>query len=325
MNRRSFVRNSAILIPPSLIGRAFAADAEWPTKPIRIIAPFAPGGGPDILARLLAQQMSPNVGSIIVENRAGAAGNIGADYVAKAAPDGYTLLLTTTATQAINPALYPAIPYDPMKDFTPIGMVASTPLILAAAPNFEASNLKELIALAKSKPGKLSFASAGIGTMQHMVGVLFEQRAGVEMLHVPYKGSSQVVPDLISGRVSVMFNSTAALGPMIKDGRLKALAVTSPKRLPGFPDVPTMAEAGLPGFEASAWYAMFGPAHMPPAIVQRLNKELAKAVASPAGRDTYASLGLDAVASTPEELGAVTARDLGTWSGIIKEKHIRAE
>jgi tripartite-type tricarboxylate transporter receptor subunit TctC len=325
MNRRSFVRSSAILAMPALFGSAFAAEAEWPTKPIRIIAPFAPGGGPDILARLLAQQMAPALGSIIVENRAGAAGNIGADYVAKAAPDGYTLLLTTTATQSINPALYPAIPYDPMRDFTPIGMVASTPLMLAAAPNFEANNLKELIALAQARPGKISFASAGIGTMQHMVGVLVEQRAQVEMLHVPYKGSSQIVPDLISGRVSIVFNSTAALGPMVRDGRLKALAVTSPKRLPAWPDVPTMAESGLPGFEASAWYAMFGPARMPSAIVQKLNRELARAVASPACRDTYASLGLDAVTSTPEELGALTQRDLSTWSGIIKEKHIRAE
>jgi len=324
MNRRSFVRSGSVLLVPSLIGRALAEEA-WPTKPIRIIAPFAPGGGPDILARLLAQQMGPALGSIIVENRAGAAGNIGADYVAKAAPDGYTLLLTTTATQAINPALYPAIPYDPLRDFTPIAMVASTPLMLAAAPGFEAGNLKELLALAKARPGKISFASAGIGTMQHMVGVLVEQRAQVDMLHVPYKGSSQIVPDLISGRVSIVFNSTAALGPMVRDGRLKALAVTSPKRLPAWPDVPTMSEAGLPGFEASAWYAVFGPAHLPPAIVQKLNRELVRAVGSPACRDTYASLGLDAVTSTPQELGAVTQRDLATWSGIIKEKHIRAE
>jgi len=324
MNRRSFVRSGSILALPSLISRALA-QAEWPTKPIRIIAPFTPGGGPDILARLLGQQMSPTLGTIIVENRAGAAGNIGADYVAKAAPDGYTLLLTTTATQAINPALYPGIPYDPLRDFTPIGMVASTPLMLAAAPTFEASNLKELLALAKAKPGKISFASAGIGTMQHMVGVLVEQRAQVEMLHVPYRGSSQIVPDLISGRVSIVFNSTAALGPMVRDGRLKALAVTSPKRLPAWPDVPTLSEAGLTGFEASAWYAMFGPAHLPPAIVQKLNRELARAVASPASRDTYASLGLDAATSTPEELGAITQRDLARWSGIIKEKHIRAE
>ena len=324
MNRRSFVRSGSVLLVPSLIGRALAEEA-WPTKPIRIIAPFAPGGGPDILARLLAQQMGPALGSIIVENRAGAAGNIGADYVAKAAPDGYTLLLTTTATQAINPALYPAIHYDPLRDFTPIAMVASTPLMLAAAPGFEAGNLKELLALAKARPGKISFASAGIGTMQHMVGVLVEQRAQVDMLHVPYKGSSQIVPDLISGRVSIVFNSTAALGPMVRDGRLKALAVTSPKRLPAWPDVPTMSEAGLPGFEASAWYAVFGPAHLPPAIVQKLNRELVRAVGSPACRDTYASLGLDAVTSTPQELGAVTQRDLATWSGIIKEKHIRAE
>ncbi|VTU33243.1 Argininosuccinate lyase [Variovorax sp. SRS16] len=324
MNRRSLVRASSVLVLSSLVGRAFA-EAVWPARPIRIIAPFAPGGGPDILARLLAQQMGPALGSIIVENRAGAAGNIGADYVAKAAPDGYTLLLTTTATQAINPALYAAIPYDPLRDFTPISMVASTPLMLAAAPDFEANNLKELLALAKAKPGKISFASAGIGTMQHMVGVLVEQRAQVEMLHVPYKGSSQIVSDLISGRVSIVFNSTAALGPMVRDGRLKALAVTSPQRLPAWPDVPTVSEAGLPGFEASAWYAVFGPAHLPPAIVQKLNREIVRAVASPACRDTYASLGLDAVTSTPQELGAVTQRDLATWSGIIKEKHIRAE
>jgi tripartite-type tricarboxylate transporter receptor subunit TctC len=324
MNRRSFVGASAMLVLPSMVGRAFA-QADWPTRPIRIIAPFAPGGGPDILARLLAQQMGPSLGSIVVENRSGAAGNIGADYVAKAAPDGYTLLLTTTATQSINPALYPAIPYDPLRDFTPIGMAASTPLMLVAAPKLEAGNLKELLALARARPGKISFASSGIGTMQHMVGVLVEQRANVEMLHVPYKGSSQVVPDLISGRVSIMFNSTAAVGPMVRDGRLKALAVTSPQRLPAWPDVPTMAESGLPGFEASAWYAMFGPAHLPAVVVRKLNAELGRAVNSPACRETYASLGLDALTSTPEELAAVTKRDLAVWSGIIKDKHIRVE
>jgi len=324
MQRRSWLgAASALMLSPLL--REAQAQAAWPTKPIRIIAPFAPGGGPDILARLFAQEMAASLGPTFVENRAGAGGNVGADAVAKAAPDGYTLLLTTTATHAINPALYAAMPYDPLRDFTPIAMVASTPLMLAAAPSFQAGNLRDLIALAKAQPGKISFASSGIGTMQHMVGVLVEDQAGIDMVHVPYKGSSQVIPDLLSGRVSVMFNSTAALAPFVKDGRLKALAVSSPRRLPTWPEVPTMAESGLPGFDASAWYAVYGPPRLPPEIVQRLNRELQRIVALPSSREKYASLGLEPTLSSPDDLAAVTRQDLAKWGRIIKDKQIRAE
>jgi len=324
MQRRSWLgAASALMLSPLL--REAQAQAAWPTKPIRIIAPFAPGGGPDILARLFAQEMAASLGPTFVENRAGAGGNVGADAVAKAAPDGYTLLLTTTATHAINPALYAAMPYDPLRDFTPIAMVASTPLMLAAAPSFQAGNLRDLIALAKAQPGKISFASSGIGTMQHMVGVLVEDQAGIDMVHVPYKGSSQVIPDLLSGRVSVMFNSTAALAPFVKDGRLKALAVSSPRRLPAWPEVPTMAESGLPGFDASAWYAVYGPPRLPPEIVQRLNRELQRIVALPSSREKYASLGLEPTLSSPDDLAAVTRQDLAKWGRIIKDKQIRAE
>jgi tripartite-type tricarboxylate transporter receptor subunit TctC len=324
MQRRHFMGSGAALLAAPALQQARAQPA-WPAKPIRIIAPFAPGGGPDILARLFAQEMGASFGNAYVENKGGAGGNLGADAVAKAAPDGYTLLLTTTATQSINPALYASMPYDALKDFTPIAMVATTPLMLAAGAQFPARSPREMIALAKAQPGKLSFGSSGIGTMQHMVGVLVEDQAGIDMVHVPYKGSSQIMPDLIAGRVSVMYNSVAAFAPFVKDGRLKALAVTSPKRLPAWPDVPTLAEAGLPNFEASAWYAVYGPANLPRDIVARLNRELMRIVDLPASKEKYAALGLEPAKSTPEELAAITRQDLAKWSRIIKDHNIKAE
>lgn len=217
------------------------------------------------------------------------------------------------------------MPYDPLRDFTPIAMVANTPLMLAAAPGFPAANLREMMAFAKAQPGKVSYASSGIGTMQHMVGVLVEEQGRLDMVHVPYKGSSQVMPDLIAGRVSIMFNSVAALAPFVKDGRLKALAVSSPQRLPGWPEVPTMAESGLPGFEASAWYGVYGPARLPRPIVDRVQRELARIVALPVSREKYAALGLEPAASTPEALDAAMRKDLAKWSRIIKEKGIKPE
>jgi tripartite-type tricarboxylate transporter receptor subunit TctC len=297
----------------------------YPSKPIRLVVPYATGGGPDILARLVAQEAAGSLGPTIVENRPGAGGNVGSDFVAKSPPDGYTLLMTTTATHAINPALYPNIPYDSLKDFTPISLVAYTPLMLVVANDVPAKNLPELVAYAKANPGKLSFASAGAGTMQHISAELFGAQAGVSLVHVPYKGSGQVMPDLISGRVSMMFNSLPALLPFVKDGKLRAIGVTTGKRTSAAPDVPTLDEAGLAGFEASAWYAVYGPAGLPRDIVQRLNAEVVKIVTSQKVLDRYATLGLDAATSSPEALGALTSRDLAKWTRVIKERGIKPE
>ncbi|HUP05775.1 MAG TPA: tripartite tricarboxylate transporter substrate binding protein [Caldimonas sp.] len=320
-SRRAFI---ARLLGAVAVAPAIARADSWPVKPIRIVVPFASGGAPDILARLMAAEMGRGLGSAFVDNRGGAGGNVGADVVAKAPPDGYTLLLTTTATQSINPALYPSMPYDAAKDFSAVSLVANTPLMLVTAKDSPIASFADLIARAKAQPGTVTYASAGVGTMQHMVAELVDDRTGARMLHVPYKGTGPVMPDLLSRRVDVMFNSVAAVGNFVKEGRLRALAVTTPKRLPAWPNVPTIAESGVPGFEASAWYALFGPARLPREIVARLNAELARIVALPAVRDRYAELGLEPAHSTPEELDALVRRDLETWTRIIKAKGIKS-
>ncbi|HET6318146.1 MAG TPA: tripartite tricarboxylate transporter substrate binding protein, partial [Chloroflexota bacterium] len=298
----------------------------WPGgKPVRLVVPYGVGGAPDMLARLYAQELAPSLGSFVVDNKGGAGGNVGADTVAKAAPDGLTFLVTTAATHAINPALYPSMPYDPVKDFSPVGMLASTPLMLVTAANAPFRNLADVLAKARAEPKTVSYASAGNGTMQHIAGELMASMGKVQAVHVPYKGSGQVMPDLVAGRVSVMFNSVAAVASLVRDGRLKALAVTTPARLTGWPDVPTMAEAGLPGFEASAWYAVFGPAGVAPDIVQRLNRELQRVMQLPAVRERYQALGLEPLRSTPAELGDTVRRDLQKWTAFIRERQIRLD
>jgi tripartite-type tricarboxylate transporter receptor subunit TctC len=304
-----------------------AAQAQaWPGgKPIRLVVPYGVGGAPDILARLYGQEMTATLGPSVIENKGGAGGNVGADAVAKSAPDGYTFLVTTAATHSINPALYPSMPYDPVRDFSPVGMVASTPLMLVTGAAGPLRSLADVLTQAKAQPRSISYASAGNGTMQHIAGELMESMGKVQAVHVPYKGSGQVMPDLVAGRVSIMFNSVAAVAPLVRDGRLRALAVTTPKRLAGWPDVPTMGEAGLPGFEASAWYAVFGPAGVPAEIVTRLNRELQRVMDLPAVRERYATLGLEPLKSTPQELGETVKRDLQKWTAFIRERNIKAD
>ena len=305
---------------------AVHAQGAWPVKPVRLVVPFPPGGAPDILARLVGQKLGSALGqSVVVDNKPGAGGAIGADTVAKAAADGYTLLMTTTSTQSIHPSLYPNLPYDAGRDFAPISLVALTQVMLATANDVPARTLGELVAHAKANPGKLTYASAGAGSVQHISGVMFDGRAGISTVHIPYKGTGQLMPDLVAGRGSMMFNSVAALIPMVKDGKLRALAITGAKRSAAAPDVPTFAEAGLPGFDASAWYAVFGPAAMPREVVQRVGAELAQIVASADLRDRYAALGLDPAASTPEELGRLVREDTVKWAAVIKANNITAQ
>jgi tripartite-type tricarboxylate transporter receptor subunit TctC len=303
-----------------------ALAQAWPGgKPIRLVVPYGVGGAPDILARMYSQEMASGLGPSVIENKGGAGGNLGADLVAKSPPDGYTFLVTTAATHAINPALYPTFPYDPVRDFSPVGMVASTPLMLVTGASGPLSSLADVLARAKAQPRSISYASAGNGTMQHIAGELMESMGQVQAVHVPYKGSGQVMPDLVAGRVSIMFNSVAAVAPLVRDGRLRALAVTTPKRLAGWPEVPTMGEAGLAGFEASAWYAVFGPAGVPPEIVTRFNRELQRVMDLPAVRERYATLGLEPLKSSPQELGDTVKRDLQKWTAFIRARNIKAD
>jgi len=302
-----------------------AAQAQvYPSKPVKIVVPYTIGGAPDILGRLLAEEMSKAMGaSFIVENKGGQGGSIGADAVAKSAPDGYTLLLTTTATQSVNQHLYAKLAYDPLKDFAGVAMVAYTPVVLAVANQVPAQSLRELLAHAKANPGKLTYASAGPGTLQHIAAELMKSMTGVDMVHVPYKGTGQLVPDLISGRVSMMFNSVAAFAGFIKDGKLRAIAVT--RATPALPGVPTFSEAGLAGFEVSPWYAVFAPAGTPRDALARLNGEINRIIAQATVGDRFLKLGLERSSGAPEDLDAVVRRDAEKWGKVIRTNNIRAE
>ncbi len=308
-----------------------AAAAAWSAgparaqgKPLRLVVPYGPGGAPDILARLFAQELAGAYGTVVVENKAGAGGTLGADQVAKSAADSGVLLVTTAATHVINPSLYPNFPYDPVRDFTPVALVASTPLMLVTAASGPFRSLADVLAAARARPDAVSYASAGNGTMQHISGALMESLARVQATHVPYKGSGQVMPDLIAGRVGIMFNSVAAVATLVRGGQLRALAVTTRERLPAWPEVPTMAEAGLPGFEANAWYAVFGPPGLAPAEVQKAQRELQRVLEQPAVKERYATLGLEPLRGGPAELAELVRRDGQKWSGFLRERGIRS-
>jgi tripartite-type tricarboxylate transporter receptor subunit TctC len=296
---------------------AFAAD--YPTKPIRLVVPFAAAGTTDFLARAIAQKLGHNLGTtVIVDNRPGAGGNIGSDIVAKSDPDGYTLLLGTVGTHAINASLYKKMPYDTVKDFAPITLVASVPNIVVVNPSVPVKSIKELLALAKSKPGQLSFASSGNGSSIHLSGELFKSMAGVDMLHVPYKGSGPAVADLVGGQVNLMFDNMPSSLPHVKSGRLRAIAVTSAKRSPAAPDLPTIAESGVPGYEAVAWFGVLAPAGTPPAIVKKLNAEIIKVLKSPDVAERLSSQGAEPVSNTPEQFSAYIKSEMGKWAKVIK-------
>lgn len=318
--RRALAGLAALLLAGALRPAAAQAPAN---RPLKLIVPYGPGGAPDILARLFANELAGAYGSVVVENKGGAGGTVGADMVAKTAPDSGLLLVTTAATHVINPYLYPNFPYDPVRDFTPVALVASTPLMLVTSAQGPYKSLADVLAAARTKPDGLSYASAGNGTMQHIAGALMESMAKVQATHVPYKGSGQVMPDLVAGRVDLMFNSVAAVGPLVKSGQLRALAVTTRERLPAWPDVPTMAEAGVPGFEANAWYAVFGPRGMAPAEVQKAQRELQRVLDLPAVKERYAVLGLEPLRGGSAELAATVQRDGQKWSVFLRERGIR--
>jgi len=311
----------------ALAAFAFAqAPAAYPTKPIRLVVPFPPGGATDILAREVAKHLTDAWGqSVVVDNRPGAGGNIGSELVARSAPDGYTLEMGTVGTHAINASLYSKMPYDHVKDFVPVILVAGVPNVLEVNPSVPVNSVQELIAYAKANPGKLNFASSGSGTSIHLSGELFKVMAGVQMTHVPYKGSAPALSDLLGGQVQLMFDNLPPSLPQIKAGKLRALAVTSSTRAPALPDVPTVAEAGLPGFEASSWFGVLAPAGTPPAIVAKLNAEIAKWLTTPEAKEKLANVGANIASGTPEDFARHIQAETAKWAKVVKESGAKVD
>ena len=303
-----------------------SAQTAWPDKPIRIVVGFAPGGFTDVLARLLGQKLTERLGqSVIVENKPGAAGTIGADQVAKAKPDGYTLLLAHSNSNSVAPSLYPRLPYDVLKDFTPIIPVANTPLLLTVNEKVPAKDVKELVALARSKPGALRYASSGGGSAQHLAAERFQLVTGTQMTHIPYKGSGQAIVDLLSGQVELNFESPPNVMTHVKAGKLRLLAVTSNKRSPILPDVPTMAEAGVQHAEMLQWFAVMGPAKLPAEVTRKLNTEIAAILKQPDVQEKIALQGGEIMGGTPEEFARFLAIDTAAYAKLVKEANIKLD
>ncbi len=299
---------------------AGAFAQAYPTKPVTIIVPWPPGGPSDIAARPMAKLLSEDMKqTFIIDNRGGAGGNIGSAMVAKAAPDGYTLLITSSAPIVINPSLYKQMPFDPPKDLAPITNLLRVPLILAVHPSVPAKNLQELIAYVTSQKGKVQYASAGNGTPQHLTGELFKATAKLDMIHVPYKGSAPAITDLIGGHVPIMFDSAIAILPHIKSGKVRAIAITSAKRSSILPDVPTFEQSGMKGFESYAWYGFFAPAKTPKEIIAKLNAEALKAMKHPEWQKVLAETGSENVGDTPEQFAAFTKAEATKWAKVVKD------
>ncbi len=320
---RTFIRPIALL---ALCAASALAQAQsWPAKPIHFIVPFGPGST-DILARMLAPKVSAVLGQpIVVENRPGATGNVGSLQVARSPADGYTLLFGAAAAQAVNPSLFSNIGYDPLKDLAPVILVASIPNVVIVNPKLPIKSIADLIAAAKAQPNALNYSSNGSGSSQHMAAALFESSTGVKMVHVPYKGSSEGIVAVVRGDVNVMFANLPPAMPLISDGRVRPIAVTSSKRVGSFPNLPTVAEAGVPGFEVSAWFAIFVPAATPQDIVQRLNKEFAAALADADIHGKLAAQGYIIHGGSPQDLGALLRSETVKWAKVVKESGAKAE
>jgi len=317
----SLTATLAILAPHG----AAAADA-YPAKPVRFVVAFPPGGGTDIIARSIAQKLAERIAQqVVVDNRPGAGGNIGTDMVAKSAPDGYTLLMGSAGPLAINASLFGKMPFDPIKDLAPVTLAASTPNVLVVHPALRAATLKELIALAKARPGEINFASSGHGTPAHLAGELFNLMAGVKMVHVPYKGAAPALADLLGGQVQIMFSTMPPALPHVRDGKLRALAVTSAKRSPAAPDLPTLDEIALPGFEANTWHGVVVPAGTSGAIVGRLNREIVAILHLPDVVERFSSQGAEALGSTPEEFAAYIKSETLKWAKVVRDSGAKAE
>ena len=310
-----------------LLTAALPADAQtWPSRPLRIVVPFPPGGGTDIGTRIVGQKLQEALGQpVVIENRAGASGIVGTEFTARAAPDGYTLMMGNIGTHAINQSLFSKLSYDPVKDFAPISQVALLPMFLLVYPSMPAASVKELIALAKAKPGSINYSSSGAGGMPHVSGALFSSMAGVTMVHIPYKGGGPAVADLIGGQVQVSFATVLESISHVKAGKLRALGVSSARRSVAMPELPTIAEAGVPGYESGSWLGLFAPAGTPKEIVARLSDEAVRIVKLPEVREKLLQQGADPVGGTAAELVATQAADIAKYARVLRESGIKPE
>ena len=319
-----FARATIALL--ALAVAAQAAGQAFPGKPIRLVVPFPPGGAVDFYARVVQQPLSEALGqTVVIDNRAGASGMVGAELVAKSAPDGYTLLIGNIASLAINVGIYPKMPYDPLRDFTPIVRTVDVNYVLVVHPSVPARTVAELVAWAKANPGKLSYGSAGSGSLPHLATELFKAQTGTDMVHVPYKGGGPMVTDLLGGSVQVVIGDQANLMPHVATGKLRALAVATPQRSPNAPDLPTIAESGVAGFDATAWQGVVGPAGMAPDVVRKLNEAFNKVMAAPAVREKLVGGGLEPVGGTPEQFGRFIGSEIAKWTRTAKEVGAKAE
>jgi tripartite-type tricarboxylate transporter receptor subunit TctC len=326
ITRRRFTMLAASAVAPSTIGRAWALPASaqvWPARHVRLIVPFPPGGGTDAIARIVAGKLSDLWGQqMVVENRGGGSANIGHEAVARADPDGYTVLIASMQL-AVNRFLFPSLSYDAVTDLAPVSLICDYPNIMAVPVTSPAHSVTDFIAYARAHAGKMTFASSGHGTSVHLSGELFKRMAGVDIMHVPYRGAGPALNDLIPGRVDVMFNNIGAVLPLIQGEKLRGLAVTTAKRMAAVPDMPTIAEAGVPGFDVSSWYALFVPARTPPAIIAKFHADVVTVLSDPVIRERLEQLGVAVVGSSPQELGAYLKAEMEKWGPVIKAAGIK--
>ena len=325
MNVQRWLSSLAVAVAVVAVAAGDVAAQGYPTKPIRLVAPSTPGDAPDVIARLVAERLSVVLGQqVVVENRPGAGGVVGSEIVAKAAPDGYTLIMGNAGSHGINAAVYSKLPYDILKDFAPVSQIAIAPNIFVVNPGLPVKTIPEFIAYAKARPGQLSYASGGNGSSSHMSMELLKSMAGIDVVHVPYKGSTPALTDVISGQDAVMSVNMPPAVPHVKAGTLRALAVTTRTRAPSMPDLPTVAES-LPGYETVAWFGVLAPAGTPKEVINRLSIEIAKIARSPEMRERLAGMGAEPVGGTPEEFGAVMARDIAKWTALAKSVGIKID
>ena len=324
------MKSTRILVAAAMaacVGHAAIVSAQtFPTKAVRIVVPQAPGGASDALARIIGQRLSERWHQpVVVENRAGAGGLIGTDVVAKSAPDGYTLLLAYDGTHAVNASLYKSLPFDPLKDFSAVATLANVPFVLAVNASSPTKDVREFIERAKANPGKLNYGSAGNGSVNHLLGAMFSKAAGVELVHVPYKGAAQAISDLLGGSVECVFTSIPSVVGQIQSGRVRALAVTSGKRSAALPNVPTIAEAGIPGFDVAPWFGLLAPAGTPPQIVKQINDNVNALLKTKDVIDSFAAQGAEPLATTPDGFGGLLKRDIDKWAVVVRESGAKVD
>ncbi len=331
MNKRKGIAVRTTLVLPAALAALLAAPLTasaqaYPNRPVRIVVPFPAGGGADIFARLVGKKFTETLGQqFVADNRAGASGIIGCEIVARAAPDGYTLLLGTTGTHTTNPAVFQKLPYDSLKDFAPVSLIAESPFVLLVHPSLPVKTVPELIALAKRQPGQLTYGSSGVGSSSHLGFELFNLMAGINTVHVPYKGLPPATADTIAGNLTMTWDSVTASSPFIKTGRVRALGIGSAKRSALLPELPTIAEAGLPGYELGSWYGLFAPANTPSEIVRLLHGEVVKSLTSNGMKEQFAALGAEPIGNSPEQFTAVLQRDLAKWAKVARQANVKTE